>query len=167
MAQPGRGGMAGVQGGEVKGLPPIKRLQTNYNKRLENELNKMIDSYGHIIRTAKMSERDKKNDKVEASKDKRDNLQLDVLIENLVLSAESLSQLVYEIKQTYVLCDSTTLCKELIDNTRTIVLQRTATEQRLEELSREVDVALNELEMEHYSSLQNSFAATGISPSWT
>jgi len=132
-------------------------MQNGFNNRLDGEISKMIESFGGIIRAAKLNTKPS-NDKVESSKDRRDNLQINVLIENIILSAESLSQLVYELKQIYVLNDTGTIHAELQANADLLQQKKTETDQRIEKFSKEIDDALLELEREHCASLQNSFS---------
>eukprot|EP01102_Stenamoeba_stenopodia_P009884 TRINITY_DN2930_c0_g1_i1.p1 TRINITY_DN2930_c0_g1~~TRINITY_DN2930_c0_g1_i1.p1 ORF type:complete len:183 (-),score=30.85 TRINITY_DN2930_c0_g1_i1:16-564(-) len=136
---------------------PLRRMQNNFNTRVDSEIGRMIESFGSIIRAAKLNTK-ASNDKVESAKDRRDNLQINILIENLILSAESLSQLVYELKQIYVLNDTSTIHAELQANTDALQQRKAETDQRIEKFSKELDEALLELETEHYSSLQNAFS---------
>ncbi|KAG0004559.1 Mediator of RNA polymerase II transcription subunit 22 [Entomortierella chlamydospora] len=136
------GGGAGVKSASLSALQEIEEA---YNKRLDNDVAQLMESFGDIVKVASIAYNESS-----ISKDKyklaQESYQIQGRATNIVSSAESLLAMVTELKQTLLLNDANTLAQLSTQRQQELSTQKTAVKQRVLGLKEEVDRTIWELE---------------------
>ncbi|KAF9165093.1 Mediator of RNA polymerase II transcription subunit 22 [Mortierella sp. AD010] len=138
---------AGSGGAGVKSasLSALQEIEEAYNKRLDNDVAQLMESFGDIVKVASIAYNESS-----ISKDKyklaQESYQIQGRATNIVSSAESLLAMVTELKQTLLLNDANTLAQLSTQRQRELSTQKTAVKQRVLGLKEEVDRTIWELE---------------------
>ncbi|KAF9429458.1 Mediator of RNA polymerase II transcription subunit 22 [Entomortierella beljakovae] len=147
----GGGGGAGGGGVGVKSASQsaLEEIEEAYNKRLDNDVTQLMESFNDIIKVASITYTD-----TSISKDKyklaQESYQIQGRATNIVSSAESLLAMVAELKQTLLLNDANTLAELSQKRQQELSTQKTAVKQRVLGLKEEVDRTIWELEQTIY-----------------
>ncbi|KAG0052103.1 Mediator of RNA polymerase II transcription subunit 22 [Gryganskiella cystojenkinii] len=130
-------------------LSALQEIEETYNKRLDMDVNQLMESFGDIIKVATIMHPD-----TSISKDKyklaQESYQIQGRATNIVSSAESLLAMVTELKQTLLLNDTGTLAELSTRRQIELSTQKTAVKQRVLGLKEEVDRTIWELEQTCY-----------------
>ncbi|KAF9355820.1 Mediator of RNA polymerase II transcription subunit 22 [Mortierella sp. AD094] len=136
------GGGVGVKSASLSALQEIEEA---YNKRLDNDVAQLMESFGDIVKVASITYNESS-----ISKDKyklaQESYQIQGRATNIVSSAESLLAMVTELKQTLLLNDANTLAQLSTQRQQELSTQKTAVKQRVLGLKEEVDRTIWELE---------------------
>jgi len=123
---------------EVTRETSVKRLQNQLNKRVDEQIELMINNYRQIVAHSSIND--------------HTQLQIKIHVENLVEASEALLQTIHQLKQLIIVSDFTTMNEELNKKTRLFEKQRKENEDKLLTVSKQIDQALLQLEQEYYSS---------------
>ncbi|KAK9767764.1 hypothetical protein K7432_002147 [Basidiobolus ranarum] len=133
---------ANKSGSKVSALTQIEEA---YNKRLDNELDQLVDSFGDIIRVAKIEDKDK-------FRIAQENYQVECRAANIVRSVESLLGLVTELKQSLLLNDTNTLNHFTTSRIHVVSTQKEVIKDSVVKLRNNLDSAIWEMENVYYNS---------------
>ncbi|KAF9351435.1 Mediator of RNA polymerase II transcription subunit 22 [Mortierella sp. NVP85] len=138
-------------GAKSTSLSALQEIEEAYNKRLDLDVNQLMESFSDIIKVASITYND-----TSISKDKyklaQESYQIQGRATNIVSSAESLLSMVSELKQTLLLNDASTLAELSTRRQQELTNQKTAVKQRVLGLKDEVDRTIWELEKACYGS---------------
>ncbi|ORX98914.1 SURF5-domain-containing protein [Basidiobolus meristosporus CBS 931.73] len=123
----------------------LTQIEETYNKRLDNELDQLVDSFGDIIRVAKIQDKDK-------FRIAQENYQVECRAANIVRSVESLLGLVTELKQSLLLNDTNTLNHFTTSRIRVVSNQKEVVKDSVVKLRGNLDSAIWEMENAYYNS---------------
>ncbi|KAF9579060.1 Mediator of RNA polymerase II transcription subunit 22, partial [Lunasporangiospora selenospora] len=145
--------------GRNVGLNALQEIEEAYNKRLDTDLSTLMESFGDIVKVAKIT-----YDDSSVSKDKyklaQESYQIQGRAMNIVSSAESLLAMVTELKQTLLLNDAGMLAELTLRRQQELTMQKTAVKQRVLGLKEEVDRTIWELEQSIYGVRPSATEAT-------
>ncbi|KAF8986504.1 Mediator of RNA polymerase II transcription subunit 22 [Entomortierella lignicola] len=148
----GGGGAGGGIGVKSASLSALQEIEEAYNKRLDNDVAQLMESFGDIVKVASITYNESS-----ISKDKyklaQESYQIQGRATNIVSSAESLLAMVTELKQTLLLNDANTLAQLSTRRQKELSTQKTAVKQRVLGLKEEVDRTIWELEQACFGSL--------------
>ncbi|GJJ72026.1 mediator of RNA polymerase II transcription subunit 22 [Entomortierella parvispora] len=130
-------------------LSALQEIEEAYNKRLDMDVNQLMESFGDIIKVANITYTDSSFTK-DKYKLAQESYQIQGRATNIVSSAESLLAMVTELKQTLLLNDTSTLAELSTRRQMELTIQKTAVKQRVVGLKEEVDRTIWELEQTCY-----------------
>jgi len=124
---------------------PIHRLQISLKKRVDEETERFVENFGGIVHASKIKD-------IKKPRLQRDNLQIELYVENMILSGESLAQLVYDLKHIVLLSDFRSMHEELKDQQEKLKKVRQTTEEAVSSINAEIGELIDQLEAEYYYS---------------
>ncbi|ORX88067.1 SURF5-domain-containing protein [Anaeromyces robustus] len=120
--------------------------EEEYNKRLDSEIDQLIDSFHHIIKASMIGEHDK-------YKIFQEEYLINCMSSNIIRSAQSLLSLVSELKQSILLYDYKSLNSGILSRIETIEQEKLTISNILMSLCSDIRNTLKELEDVQYSSI--------------
>jgi len=120
--------------------------EEEYNKRLDTEIDQLVESFHHIVKASKIGEHDK-------YKVFQEEYLINCMSANIIRSAQSLLSLISELKQSILLYDYKSLNSGILSRIETIEQEKLTINNRLMSLQSDIRNNLKELEDVHYSSI--------------
>ena len=121
----------------------------SYSKRLQDDLNAMLENFSEIIKAAKVEENAQVN---KVTQSFYDTYQMQVRAANIVRAGESLLKLVSELKTFVILNDFPSINQHIKDENESVMETTKMLERHFLKLKEEFSVALYDLEAEKYAS---------------
>ncbi|ORX51763.1 SURF5-domain-containing protein [Piromyces finnis] len=120
--------------------------EEEYNKRLDTEIDQLIDSFHHIVKASKIGDSDK-------YKIFQEEYLINCMSSNIIRSAQSLLTLISELKQSILIFDYKSLNSGILSRIETIEQEKINVSDMLMSLQSDIRNNIKELEDVHYSSI--------------
>ncbi|KAI9305288.1 surfeit locus protein 5 subunit 22 of mediator complex-domain-containing protein [Cunninghamella echinulata] len=121
-------------------------VEDQYNKRIDDDISKLVDCFADIVKIGEITEKDK-------FKVYQEGYQIESQAAQIVRSTESLFGLIKELKQYLLLNDTSALMRREEQRSEELVGQTTEIKQKILDLRKEITSAIYEMESVYYRSL--------------
>ncbi|KAI8073211.1 surfeit locus protein 5 subunit 22 of mediator complex-domain-containing protein [Gongronella butleri] len=126
--------------------PVLQHMEDQYNKRIDDDISKLVDCFTEIVKTGEIAEKDK-------FKVSQEGYQVENQAAQIVRSTESLLGLIKELKQFLLLNDTKTLTALTEQRSRALTGQTSEIKKVVLDLRQEITDAMYEMESVYYRSL--------------
>ncbi|SAM09471.1 hypothetical protein [Absidia glauca] len=124
----------------------LQHMEDQYNKRIDDDISKLVDCYSDIVKIGEISDKDK-------FKVSQEGYQVESQAAQIVRSSESLLILIKELKQFLLLNDTKTLTTLTEQRSIALTTQTAEIKNVVQDLRKDVAAAIYDMESVYYRSL--------------
>ncbi|CAO3594050.1 unnamed protein product [Absidia cylindrospora] len=125
--------------------PMLQHMEDQYNKRIDDDITKLVDCFSDIIKIGEIGDKDK-------FKVAQEGYQVESQAAQIVRSSESLLGLIKELKQYLLLNDTKTLTCLTEQRSTALTTQTAEIKTTIQDLRKDVTAAIYDMESVYYRS---------------